>query len=385
MLIAAVAAPAPAGAKASTPPTANAVAFYVSQLDAALRYVATGPATYVSALRRQAHPEVPTFESPFLGRPGQVVTYSDVYAALVKADLLPTLTENDIGLSGLLHTPGLPSSDHSEATKWLRYGKALQAEIGGLTGLTISRSNFVTSLDAIFREAGIAGNLVPVVADSGHVTLVASKPSVTQVTNMPVMAGYKVSFSGDEHDISVRAVITVPALRCPHSSPSTTSYGFDIGAVLGGPLASESGAAAAQLQASCSGSTATYSTSAGLGTGQTIHAKDHLVLQIHATPGLTTSSVTDTTRHFQYTQRAPGVAVVAVIVGIEPILDPFAGGFSQLPPFSSFSVASVTVNGHPLTSWPVLWQRALAYGGKTGAEIGPLQHGGFSCSFVESH
>jgi hypothetical protein len=46
----------------------------------------------------------------------------------------------------------------------------------------------------------------------------------------------------------------------------------------------------------------------------------------------------------------------------------------------------VTVNGHPLTSWPaVLWQRALAYRATTEAEIGPLRHDGFSCSFVGSH
>ncbi len=258
-------------------------------VNATLKYVAGPVATYFSALRQQARPEMTTSESPFLGRPGQVVTYSDAYAALVKADLLPTLTENDIGLSGLLHTPGLSTSEHNEATKWLRYGKALQTQIAGLTGLTISRSTFVASLDATFREAGMTGSM------------------------------------------------------------------------------------------------ATYSTSAGLGAGQTIDTKDHLVLQIHATPTLTTSSVTDTTRHFRYTQRAPGMAVVTVNVGIAPILDPFAGGFSQVPPFSSFSVSSVTVDGHPLTSWPVLWQRALAYGGKTGAETGPLQHGGFSCSFVGSH
>lgn len=385
ILMAAVAAQAPTPADASTPSPADAVTFYVSQLHTALKSLVTQLPTELSTLRRQAHPEIATSESPFLGRPGQVVTYSDVYAALVKADLMPTLTENDIGLSRLLHTPGLSPSEQSEAAKWLRYDKSLQTKIAGLTGRTISRSSFVASLDATFREAGMPGNLVPVVADSGHVTLVASLPSVTQVTVSPTMAGYILIFSGDENDVSVRAVITVPALRCSPSRPRTALYGFDVGAELGGVLAGQSGAPPAQLQAICSGGTPTYSASAGLGPGQTIHTRDHLILQIHATPTLTTTSVTDTTRHFQYTQHAPGMAVVTVNFGIAPILDPFAGGFSQLPPFSSFSVASPTVNGHPLTSWPVLWERALAYGRKTGAEIGPLRHDGFSCSFVGSH
>jgi len=353
-----------------------------------------------SLLRASSYRSLPHASWVYLDLSGKVATYSAIYAAVYRSQLLPALTEDYIGLSRLADEPAA-ASGLASIEAFASFARRLAQQLRNLTGATASQPTFVSRLNTLLQEgAGLVGmtGTFPLEPPAS----VREGPQVSAAaegSRGPLFAGYTATFGGVGSALPVVATLDLPALRCPRGNGRS---GFQVGLTLGGPTTNGSTAPQVLVTATCTRGQAQYSTTPSLAPREQLRPGDHVTMAVVPGTSRSVERLADSTRHFHLSQVVTGVEVRTAEVGLAHLAPAVSvsvtpgpgslptatsppgislGSFPPLPDFSSFSLKGCTVGNRSLESFAPAWENELVGPqGEVQATAGAFTNGGFSLS-----